>query len=115
MAPKHNRAEAGVVAFIDTLGQVAQSNDRAQVREAGAIAPLVALLISGTGEVPGRAASVLRDLAQHSANRTAILEADGIAQLVRMLGVESKVRRAAARRSRSYILTLTRPSQCERR
>ena len=110
MAPtKQNRAEAGVIAFIDTLGQVAQSNDRAQVREAGAIAPLVALLISGKGEVPGRAASVLRDLAQHSANRTAILEANGIAQLVAMLGVESKVKWRAARQNYDHcILTVTR-------
>ena len=91
MSPKLNRAEAGVITFIDTLAAVAQSNDRAQVRDAGAIAPLVALLVTGTGDVPGRCASVLRDLAQHSANRTAILEAEGIQRLVHMLGVDSKV------------------------
>jgi hypothetical protein len=85
-----NRAEVGVLSFIDTLAAIAQSNDRAQVRDAGAIAPLVALLVSGTGEVPGRCASVLRDLAQHSAMRVAILEADGIQRLVHMLTVESK-------------------------
>lgn len=87
---KSNHAEAAVVTFVETLGKIAQSNDRQQVRDAGAIAPLVALMVSGTGDVPGRVASVLRDLALHEVNRTAIIQADGIAQLVRMLSVDSK-------------------------
>jgi hypothetical protein len=84
MAQK-NLAEEAIIAFLGTLSKLAQSSDRYMVRDAGAIAPLVALMISGTGEVPARAASVLRDLAQYAANRTAILEAGGIAQLVQML------------------------------
>ena len=78
--------------FVEALGKLAANADmRTMVRDAGAISPLVALLVSGTGNVPGLAASVLRDLALHSGNRTAILESDGVAQLVRMLHNESKV------------------------
>lgn len=87
MAPK-NHAEDAIIAFLGTISKLSQSQDRYMVRDAGAIGPLVALMITGTGEVPARAASVLRDLAQHAANRTAILEAGGIAQLVKMLHVE---------------------------
>ena len=90
MSRKHNHAQTAVISFIDTLGKIANSADRMMVREAGAIAPLISLMMHGTGDVPGRAAAVLRDLAQHTANRTAILEADGISQLVRMLSVTSQ-------------------------
>ena len=89
---KYTLAEGAIVAFVESLGKLAsQEALRTMVRDAGAIAPLVALLVSGTGNVPGMAASVLRDLALHSGNRTAILESDGVAQLVRMLHNESKV------------------------
>lgn len=89
---KYNAAEAAIVTFVEALGKLAANADmRTIVRDAGAISPLVALLVSGTGNVPGLAASVLRDLALHSGNRTAILESDGVAQLVRMLHNESKV------------------------
>jgi len=89
---KYNAAEAAIVTFVEALGKLAANADmRTMVRDAGAISPLVALLVSGTGNVPGLAASVLRDLALHSGNRTAILESDGVAQLVRMLHNESKV------------------------
>ena len=92
MPPKYNLAEAAIVAFVEALGKLAaQEPLRTMVRDAGAISPLVALLISGTGNVPGMAASVLRDLALHSGNRTAILESGGVAQLVGMLNNESKV------------------------
>ena len=95
MSGKHNKynlAEAAIVAFVEALGKLAsQEALRTMVRDAGAISPLVALLVSGTGNVPGMAASVLRDLALHSGNRAAILESDGVAQLVRMLNNESKV------------------------
>ena len=84
MAPR-NHAEDAILAFLATLSKLAQSSDRYMVRDAGAIGALVAFMISGTGEVPARAATVLRDLAQYPANRTAILEAGGIAQLVKML------------------------------
>ena len=88
---KLNVAEEAIVAFVQTLGKLAaQEGLRLMVRDAGCIAPLVALLISGTGNVPGLAASVLRDLALHSGMATAILEADGVAQLVRMLSNDSR-------------------------
>jgi hypothetical protein len=92
MAPAKgtNLTNSALLGFIETLGKIANSPDAKQMRDEGAIAPLVSLMISGKDEVPGRAAAVLRDLAQHSANRTAILEADGITQLVKMLGVQSK-------------------------
>ena len=69
-AHKKNYAQTAVVTFIDTLGKIANSNDRMMVRDAGAIAPLISLMMHGMGDAPGRAAAVLRDLALHAANRT---------------------------------------------
>lgn len=90
MAPKLNVAEAAIIAFIETLGKIANSSDRHLVRDAGAISALVQLMMNGTGDVPGRAASVLRDLAQDKKNNERILEADGVTQLVQMLSKNNK-------------------------
>ena len=57
---KKNYAQTAVVTFIDTLGKIANSNDRMMVRDAGAIAPLISLMMHGMGDAPGRAAAVLR-------------------------------------------------------
>ena len=46
-----NHAEEAILGFLGTLGKLAQSSDRYMVRDAGAISPIVALMITGTGEV----------------------------------------------------------------
>ena len=90
--PAHNLAEAATVAYVEALGKLAaQETQRTMVRDAGAVSPLVALLVSGTGQVPGMVASVLRDLAQHAGNRDTIVECNGVPPLVRMLEHESRV------------------------
>ena len=86
MSMKVNGAEAGVLAFIDTMAAVARSDDHASVSESGALAAICALIKSGSITARARCAGVLRDLAQHTAVRAAILEAGAIAELTTMLG-----------------------------
>ena len=67
------------------MAKLARSH-RDAVREAGGIAMLTTLLRTGSPEVQGMVAAVLRDLATDSpANRVAILNAGGLEELVRML------------------------------
>jgi hypothetical protein len=84
-----SRAEEGVLAFIDAMGALACSDERASVRLAGAARPLVALLFDGTGEAPIRVASVLADLCRNAPARAIILEGGVSAKLVQMLETEA--------------------------
>ena len=89
-----NPAELVIRTFVEAVARLARSH-RDAVREAGGIAPLVTLLRSGSSEVQGLAAAVLRDLAtDNPANRDAILNAGGLDELVEM--VRSDATRPAA-------------------
>ena len=83
---QQNRAEPFMVEFIDNLAALANSDDQGQVRESGAIAPLVSMLMSNRPEISSRAAKVLRDLAEHSADTK-----HEITQLQRVMGFTLKV------------------------
>ena len=71
--------------FIDNLAAMAR-DDPGQLREAGAIAPLVSMLMSNQSDVSSRAAKVLRDLAETSSETK-----HEITQLQRVLGFTLKV------------------------
>ena len=68
------------------------------IREAGGIAPLVALVAKGTDEHKKDAARTLGNLAADSINKTAIREAHGIEPLVALAGsgIEKQMTAAAA-------------------
>ena len=84
--------DAGVAATKSaamTMERLSFENDTNQdaIREAGGIAPLVALLGAGSdSEAAGDAAGALRNLSENATNKDAIREAGGIAPLVALLG-----------------------------
>lgn len=86
-----NRAQPYMLEFIDKLAAMARDDPR-QLREAGAIAPLVSMLMSNQPDVSSRAAKVLRDLAETSSETK-----HEITQLQRVLGFTLKVKTARSR------------------
>lgn len=77
-------AEAVILSFVEAQARLARTK-RDAVREAGAIAPLVALLSSGSTSIQGLVAAVLKDVAtDNPANREAILKFGGLERLVEM-------------------------------
>ena len=72
------------------LSDLARSGDnKAAIREAGAVGPLVAMLSSEAVSVQTHAAAALSQLAAAGSNRAAIAEAHAIPPLVALLGLES--------------------------